>query len=60
MTQIGLLLVLLNVMAVCLGVDFPIDMSEFVTRVIRSVFCELDRETVIRAFVKSGDKSFNN
>ena len=52
MAQVGLLFVLLDVIAVGLGIDLPIDAAEFVAGVIGPVLGKFDREAVVGALVQ--------
>ena len=58
--QIGLFLVLLDVVTILLGPDFPIDMPRIVAARIFAVLHEFDRLTEIRAAVNSGEETFDD
>jgi hypothetical protein len=58
--EIGLLFVLLDVVPVCLSVNFPIDEPDRISWHVLPVFRELDAEPVVRAPVESGDEPLDH
>ena len=58
--KIGLLLVLLQVILVGFSEDLPINLAQIIAGHVFAVLCELDRESVIRAFVDSRHVAFDN
>src|SRR5262249_20974557 len=57
--QVGLFLVLLDVIAVGLAIGAPVDVTDFVAWVILPMFREFDAEALVRTLVHSGKKSFD-
>ena len=60
MSQVGLLFVLFYVMPICLSVNLPIHVSEFVSGIVWSMLSKFDREAVIGTFVKPGYEPLDN
>ena len=58
--QVGLGLELLDVEAVGLGVDVPVDVRDVVAGGVLAVLGELDRETLERAGVQPGDEALDD
>ena len=59
-TEVGLLLVSLDVVAVGLRVHLPVDMPKFVPGVVRAMFGEFDGESVVWAPVQTRDKPLDD
>ena len=59
-TKIGFFLKFLDIEAVGATVEFPIDMADTFAGIVLTVFGELHRETMKRAFVQACDKALHH
>ena len=58
--EVGFLLVLLEVVLVGLGPDFPVDVADVVALRVLAVLGELDGEAVVGALVEAGDEALDD
>jgi hypothetical protein len=58
--QVGLFFVLLDVVAVGLAEDAPVDVADLVAGVVLAMFGELDAETLVGALVNAAEEAFDN
>jgi len=58
--EVRFFFVLLEVVAVGLADDLPVDVAQVVARDVLAVLGELDREAVKRAFVQTADVALDN
>ena len=59
-TQVGLLFVALHEKFLGSAIQFPVDMPDWLTRVVKAVFGKLNGESMERTFVKARDEAFDN
>ena len=58
--QVGLFLEFLDVIAVGLAVDAPVDVPNLVAGVVLAVLRELDAESLVWAFVNAGQEALDD
>ena len=58
--EVGLFFELLEVIAIVFTKDLPVDVSQVVTWDVFSMLSELDRESVIRTSVQTGNKALDD
>ena len=58
--EIGLLLELLDVVAIAARVDLPVDRGEIVARHVLAILGELDAEALERAAVQTGEEALDD